>query len=143
MDWPACAFWKPLAQLYPDALILLSTRDAKGWYESASSTIFQSAVRIPFPPMREMIDALFANTFTRAWEDEAACIAAFEAHNARVRAEAPRGRLLEWTASEGWGPICKALGVPVPDEPFPRVNTREEFLARATSGQFPAPASES
>lgn len=23
---------------------------------------------------------------------------------------------------EGWGPLCKFLGVPVPDEPFPRAN---------------------
>jgi hypothetical protein len=23
---------------------------------------------------------------------------------------------------EGWGPLCKFLGVPVPDEPFPRTN---------------------
>jgi hypothetical protein len=139
VDWPACAFWKPLSELHPDALILLSTRDAQSWYESASSTIFQSAPKIPAPGAREMIEALFGNTFTLAWQDRAACIAAFEAHNARVRAEAPRGRLLEWTAAEGWGPICEALGVSVPDEPFPRVNTREEFLARAASGQPPGP----
>jgi hypothetical protein len=38
--------------------------------------------------------------------------------------------LIEWTASEGWEPICAALGLPVPDEPFPRVNSREEIRAR-------------
>ena len=27
-------------------------------------------------------------------------------------------------------PICAALGLPVPDEPFPRVNSREEIRAR-------------
>lgn len=24
--------------------------------------------------------------------------------------------------SDGWEPLCKFLGVPVPDEPFPRAN---------------------
>jgi hypothetical protein len=30
----------------------------------------------------------------------------------------------------GWGPLCAALGIEPPDEPFPHVNTTEEFLAR-------------
>ena len=41
----------------------------------------------------------------------------------------PAGRLLEWTAGDGWDPVCKALGVAVPDEPFPHVNTTEDFRA--------------
>jgi hypothetical protein len=36
-----------------------------------------------------------------------------------------------WRTGEGWEPICGALGLPVPAEPFPRSNTREEFHARA------------
>ena len=51
--------------------------------------------------------------------------------NEQVRREAPAGRLLDWQARDGWEPLCDALGVPVPDEPFPRVNTREEWRARA------------
>ena len=39
----------------------------------------------------------------------------------------PPDRLLEWRASDGWEPICRALGSPVPDEPFPHLNTREEY----------------
>lgn len=34
----------------------------------------------------------------------------------------PPERLLEWKASDGWEPLCKFLGVPVPSTPFPRVN---------------------
>jgi len=26
VDWPACAFWRPLAEEFPDAIVLLSTR---------------------------------------------------------------------------------------------------------------------
>ena len=40
------------------------------------------------------------------------------------------GDAIEWQARDGWGPLCAALGAPIPSEPFPRVNTKEEFLAR-------------
>jgi hypothetical protein len=131
VDWPACAFWPELVSVNPDALILLSTRDPASWWESASTTIFPTLRSAPpGEPWRDMVEAMMASRFTAQLEDEAACIAAFERHNARVRAEAPRARLLEWSAAEGWEPLCRALAVPVPSEPFPRVNTREQFAER-------------
>ncbi len=36
-------------------------------------------------------------------------------------------RLLAYDVSQGWAPLCAFLGVPVPDPPFPRTNTTEEF----------------
>ena len=77
-----------------------------------------------------MIDAMMANRFISDLNNREACIAAFERHNARVRETVPAHRLLEWRATDGWGPLCAALGVPVPDEPFPVTNTKEEFAAR-------------
>jgi hypothetical protein len=47
-----------------------------------------------------------------------------------VRRVVPARRLVEWTASDGWGPLCKALSLPVPAEPFPHANSTEEFQAR-------------
>ena len=52
---------------------------------------------------------------------------AAERHVAAVRATIPAERLLEFEASQGWEPLCAFLGVPVPDAPFPRTNSREEF----------------
>ena len=60
-------------------------------------------------------------------EDEAK--RAFEQHNADVRAAVPRDRLVEWQPGDGWEPICDALGLPVPDEPYPHVNTTDDFRA--------------
>jgi hypothetical protein len=60
-------------------------------------------------------------------KDRARCIAAFERHNAEVRASVPADRLLVFAAAEGWAPLCAFLGVPVPDVPFPSVNTTEQF----------------
>jgi len=41
----------------------------------------------------------------------------------------PADRLLVYEAKQGWDPLCKFLDVPVPDAPFPRVNSREEMAA--------------
>ncbi|GAA2145716.1 hypothetical protein GCM10009727_46430 [Actinomadura napierensis] len=46
-----------------------------------------------------------------------------------MRREIPAGRLLEFEAAQGWEPLCAFLGVPVPDEPFPRSNDRAEYTA--------------
>ena len=44
VDWPAAAFWRPLADANPDAVILLSTRSsADAWWKSANDTIFNIA----------------------------------------------------------------------------------------------------
>jgi hypothetical protein len=39
-----------------------------------------------------------------------------------VKRRVPQERLLVYEVKEGWGPLCEFLGVPVPDEPFPRLN---------------------
>ncbi|MGH2346345.1 MAG: sulfotransferase [Chloroflexota bacterium] len=31
---------------------------------------------------------------------------------------------------QGWEPLCRFLGAPVPDKPFPRLNDTEFFRAR-------------
>ena len=52
---------------------------------------------------------------------------AYERHNAAVRAAVAPGRLVEWSPGDGWAPLCDALGVAIPDDPFPHLNTRADF----------------
>ena len=59
--------------------------------------------------------------------------ALFEQHNADVRAEIDPDRLLVYSVTEGWGPLCAFLGVAVPDEPFPHMNDRASWAARRAS----------
>lgn len=136
VDWPAAAFWRELSAHYPDALILLSVRDAESWWTSADRTILEGAFRRPATveqahPWLQMASALFRNTFTENFLDPAEAKAAFDRHNEDVRRTAPNDRLLEWQPRDGWGPLCEALGVDVPDEPFPHVNTTEDFRKMA------------
>jgi hypothetical protein len=132
VDWPACAFWRELSDAFPDATVLLSTRDVESWWTSASSTIFEvlagelSAEEIRGGQQSMAID-LFFKRFTPRWQDEDEAKAAFVAHNEAVRATVPKERLVEWEPGDGWEPICNALGLPVPDEPYPHVNTTADF----------------
>jgi hypothetical protein len=134
VDWPVCAFWRPLADEYPDAIVLLSTRSTTDtWWTSADDTIFRVSKR-EIPPEHldvmsaqlAMVDDLFANTFT-ADLSEAPAKRAYEEHNAAVRAAVDPARLVDWQPGDGWDPICRALSLPVPSEPFPHVNTTADF----------------
>jgi hypothetical protein len=73
--------------------------------------------------------------FEPDWRDDDAAMAAYERHNATVRREVPPERLVEWQPGDGWEPLCTALGVAVPDDDFPHVNTTAEFLARTEQRQ--------
>jgi len=138
VDWPAAAFWPELSLAFPDARILLSTRDSASWWKSASETIFAPAsAAVRQGAMKEMLESVLGSRFTMALGDRDLAVAAYERNNARVRATVPASRLVEWTTKDGWGPLCAMLGVPVPAEPFPHANTTEEFRARIAAGHGP------
>jgi hypothetical protein len=131
LDWPASMFWRELSEANPDALVLLSERQsAQSWWESANETIIPVA-RISLAPDWNdgcgITTLLEYFTGTSQWDDPNTLMAAYERHNAQVRNTVPADRLLEWHAAEGWMPICNALGLPVPDQPFPWVNKREDW----------------
>jgi hypothetical protein len=46
-----------------------------------------------------------------------------ERYFADVQAGVPADRLLVHRSAEGWGPLCAHLGAPVPDVPYPHLNT--------------------
>ena len=136
VDWPAAAFWAELSAAYPDAIVLLSTRDADSWWDSASNTIFEAVSREPPPgtPLdeeRTMILQLLHSRFTLNWDDPDSAKLAYLRHNAEVRERVPADRLVEWHPGDGWGPLCAALQLPEPDAPFPHVNTTDEFRLMA------------
>lgn len=131
VDWPASLFWRALSTAYPDAPVLLSLRDsAETWLQSVNATILPVARMALAPDWQEGRDlcALFERfTGSKQWADPARLLAAYDQHTQAVRAAIPSHRLVEWRATDGWEPICRALGVPVPDQPFPWTNRRENW----------------
>ena len=137
VDWPAAAFWEPLMAFYPEAKVVLAMREAASWYESAKATIFRSmqeGLRSGDPKRRERMamakEIIVDGTFGGDLDDRANAIAVYEANVARAKATVPRERLVVFDPHDGWPPLCEALGVPVPNEPYPRVNTASEFHDR-------------
>jgi hypothetical protein len=131
VDWPGASFWRELSGANPDALVLLSVRDADEWYRSASNTIFLAFDNLPpeLQPWMNSVRKMLRERFSDKFDDATAMTDAFERHNAEVRREVPAARLLDWTTADGWDPICERLGLAVPDEPFPVTNTTDEFRA--------------
>jgi len=130
-DFPACLFWSEILEANPDAIVVLSTRSSsQTWWESANQTIFSiDGDHLP-PEMGEWFEmwrAVATARFTARWTDSDSARAAYERHNAEVRASAPPDRLVDWKPTDGWAPLGTALGLDVPDDPFPHLNTREDF----------------
>lgn len=134
VDWPASAFWRELAAAHPDALVLLSVRASpEAWWRSVERTLLPTMLQ-PVPAdkpglarQRKMVRELVETTFAADMTDPDLAMAAYEQHNAAVRAGVPAERLLEWQPGDGWEPICAALQLPVPSEPFPHTNTTSDF----------------
>ena len=141
VDWPVAAFWQRLLHVYPDAKVVLTVRDAEGWYESAAATIFKSmkdGLRSPDANLRQRLEMareiIVDGTFGGDLDDRANAIAVYEANVAEVRRQVPAERLLVFDPKDGWEPLCRSLGVAVPDEPYPHINTTSEFVRRWRGG---------
>ncbi|MFF5106894.1 sulfotransferase family protein [Streptomyces sp. NPDC000134] len=144
VDFPGCVFWRELLEAWPKAKVVLTVRDPHRWYASARKTIFSRHMQQPADPdpdaaafgrfMTEelrprILDVGGDRPLNELDEDEA--VAAFDRHIAEVKAGVPADRLLVFQVSEGWGPLCEFLEVPVPDEEFPHVNEADGFHERA------------
>jgi hypothetical protein len=136
-DWPMIFFWDKVVAAYPNARVLLTDRDPESWYASHAEglqSIFQREKAGTMPDNPEsrniVVRAFFTKFSGRPFEKDHA-IEVFNRHYARVRDTVPPDRLLVYRADEGWAPLCRFLGVDVPDEPFPRVNTRAVFADNA------------
>ncbi len=137
VDNPACCVWRELCAAYPDAKVLLTLhpRGPEAWYESTIDTIYFTETSWQFkvlewltPFGRKLGDMSHKLIWQRSLEgtmaDKARAIARYNRHIDEVKAAVPPGKLLVFSADEGWGPLCAFLGVPVPDAPFPNLNDR-------------------
>jgi hypothetical protein len=135
VDSPFSACWRELAAAFPDAPVLLSHRgSAETWYRSMDVTVLARTREMlamdDADPLVPLFRTMFADVFTDL-DDPADVMAGYERRLAEVRAGISPERLIEWQPADGWEPICRALGVPVPNQPFPHENTTADFLLRA------------
>ncbi len=139
VDMTAALMFRELAAAYPNAIVVLSLRDPDSWWRSFESTVAE-VLRNPkrgdpleqaLAPARELTVRTFDQRFTPEWFEEGPAKRAYARHNDAVRESVPADRLVEWRPADGWEPICAALGVAAPAEPFPHVNTTADFRTMA------------
>ncbi len=136
VDWPAAYFWRELSEHYPDAKILLTVRSAESWYESMSNTILK-VIASSTDPSSIGVKMIGEGVFGGRFDDRAHAVAVYERNTADVQAAFSRERLLTCHLGDGWEPLCRFLGKPVPEVPYPLSNSTEEFkssIAEMTSG---------
>jgi len=140
MDIPCCHYWEEIHNAFPESKIIFTTRkDEDDWFRSFSNQMEENTTWLMtflmyFSPVcRKMLNytqkmtdqkglnfkwnllkkATFNELATRMW---------YRRHNAYVLAKAPKDKMLEYNVREGWEPLCKFLGVAIPDVPFPHKN---------------------
>ena len=136
VDYPGAAYWRQLADYYPEAKVLHTVRDPDDWFDSTQSTIFKAgaATSATEGPFVEFFQS-FAGDIRPHMQDRAYMVDHFRRHTEAVKAAIPPERLLVYEVGEGWDRLCAFLDVPIPAEPYPSENSRAEFMARMTAAQ--------
>jgi Sulfotransferase domain len=142
VDNPACCVWQDLLVAYPDAKVLLTLHPGgpEAWYDSTIDTIYFTENLWQFKVLKwltpfgwklgDIARKLFwGRTLKGVMDDKARAVARYNAYIEEVKAAVPPDKLLVFTVTEGWGPLCRFLGVPEPTEPFPNFNDRESIKA--------------
>ncbi|KAI8059208.1 hypothetical protein BC940DRAFT_314174 [Gongronella butleri] len=138
VDHPTCDFVIELSEFYPDAKVILTVRSAESWLKSVRKTI-ANVFKNDLPPnhvgdvLRMLKKTCYVGLIgTDAFEDDEKMCELFRKHNQRIIDSIPAERLLIMNLGDGWEPLCKFLGKPIPDEPYPVTNSADEFVGRVT-----------
>jgi hypothetical protein len=137
VDWPSAHYWRELIDAYPEAKVILTYRSPESWWASFEKTIVQGIAQSS--DLASLGIALIRDqVFGGRPGDRAHALALYEANVAAVKATVPASRLLVHDLGDGWEPLCKHLGVPVPAAPYPSRNSTDDFkraiLAEPPSG---------
>jgi len=141
-DWPAGLFCREIITAHPEAKVMVTVRDPSEWYESIHSIFKQGMdINLPIPIVKRIKNFIInypaKHLFQGRIDDREFMIQFFQEYIESVKACVPSDQLLVYSVTEGWEPLCEFLGVPVPTERFPRVNTRGGFrgmVLKALSG---------
>lgn len=144
-DFPGMAFVDDLVEMYPDAKVILNTRNSgQRWLGSITRTL-KFFSKTPYLVLTCLIPAdywhwkvhqglkaLLQRRFGfEDGPDGIFLLSLYDKHNNWVRDVAKRNgnSILEWQPENGWEPLCAFLGKPVVNKPFPHLNDEKTIRA--------------
>ncbi|XP_076802192.1 uncharacterized protein LOC143446445 [Clavelina lepadiformis] len=140
-DAPTFLFWEEILQAFPDAKVILTTRNEDDWYKSycgqykaMNGNFTYKLVQLLSPTgwkyfkyfnslamnrcgleMKHPFDFSFVNNGMVLKK-------AFRQHTQYCLQNCPPDKLLVYDVRQGWEPLCEFLGKEIPDESFPHEN---------------------
>lgn len=144
-DQPGSSAYRQIMETYPEAKVILTVRSPQSWLQSVRETVF------PLKPLfgNGFFDRLAERLILGKGFNEMANLSfqvklganvdrtndqqvlrGFVEHNEEVKRVVQKDRLLVFDVKEGWGPLCRFLNLPIPQQPFPHVNERKVMIAR-------------
>ena len=130
-DYPGCLFYKEFLRWNPNAKVILTVRDnPEKWVESVRATLFR--FKFDDNSARHEFRESFYGFLTKVYgadprEQETDVRKLYLDWNEELKRSIKKENLLVFNVKEGWGPLCKFLGVPEPKQPFPNLNSKEFY----------------
>ncbi len=134
---PCCFFVEELTVAYPDAKVILPSRDVDKWMVSMHKTMFKvfawpswKILRYTDPFVIGRWNRHVMLSFQVFCDNDYGekCRQGYLDYCQHVRDVVPRENLLEFHPSHGWEPLCKFLGVEVPEGDYPNSYDGDTFV---------------
>ncbi|KAH8682287.1 hypothetical protein BX600DRAFT_430171 [Xylariales sp. PMI_506] len=134
MDCPAASLVPEIMRAYPEAVVIVTTREHDSWWKSMRnmnqmmSTWYLPVIVMWLRKAQSYGEwgAKFHGLARWRYGTEGIREPTKAIHEEQMRTMVPPEKLHWYNVSEGWEPLCKILNVPIPDQPFPHNNSKTE-----------------
>ncbi len=148
-DAPCNMYAEILMELYPDAKIIVTTRDEKKWWESmapivqrSDKTAYTNLLFFWVPGLRHWAEYVDLNRYGRYGElyyiDGSLQPGpySYPRHYEYLARVVPKEKLHYYDIKSGWGPLCEILQLPIPDVEFPFENDAAVIQSAFTKAAY-------
>src|SRR5207247_6666629 len=124
-DTPIPSFYRELDVRYPNSKFILTVRDREGWLKYCKKQFTQRLAE----KQNEAHKRLFLDLYGTDVYDEQKFISGYETF-VRGVIEYFKNRpldllVIDIAGGDGWEKLCRFLGKPIPDAPFPKANVTQ------------------
>jgi len=153
VDSPGCFFWRKLSRAFPEAKVILTVRDPYAWLLSSQKGAAVGEAQTNRSRLDPVMSATIGQLDAAAAREWGSSLVRppgvtpdqflreqFLRHTEIVKGEIAPERLLVFQVSEGWGPLCRFLGVDEPAVEFPHDNDLSDFARRVSDVVASSPA---